>query len=130
MAVIVSPAPRRPACAVPSITRIRISPPGFSATLVDISASGLLAEWGLPIPVGQTVTVAFEGTLTPRSMAATVVRSSIASATSTGLRYQVALTFAAPMALDDVVAQRTSADDKGAPTVSSQTLQNDAVNRW
>ena len=74
-----SPAPRRP---VPSIKGLRISPPGFRATLVNISASGLLAEWGLPLKIGQAVTVAFEGTFTPQSVGAQVVRSSIASMTS------------------------------------------------
>src|SRR6266567_1891404 len=86
-----SPARRRPASAVPSIKGLRISPPGFKATLVNISTSGLLAEWGLPVRIGQVVTVAFEGTVTPQSVGAQVVRSSIASMTSAGLRYQVGL---------------------------------------
>ena len=64
MAIVVSPALRRPASAVPSITGLRISPPGFKATLVNISPSGLVAEWGLALKIGQTVTIAFEGTVT------------------------------------------------------------------
>ena len=44
-----SAAPRQPASAVPSIKGLRISPPGFKATLVDISGSGLLAEWGVAL---------------------------------------------------------------------------------
>ncbi len=130
MTVAVSPAPRRPASAVPSITRIRISPPGFSATIINISASGLLAEWGLPLPIGQAVTVAFEGASTPRTVAALVVRSSIVSTTSGGLRYQVALAFNAPIALEGASTPKTSADREGAPATSGQASPNDIVNRW
>src|SRR5437879_2542450 len=93
MAIVVSPALRRPASAVPSITGLRISPPGFKATLVNISPSGLVAEWGLALKIGQTVTIAFEGKVTPQSVGALVVRSSIASASSAGLRYHVAIAF-------------------------------------
>ena len=74
MAIVVSPALRRPASAVPSITGLRISPPGFKATLVNISPSGLVAEWGLALKIGQTVTIAFEGPVTPQSVGALVVR--------------------------------------------------------
>src|SRR3989442_7578870 len=84
-----SRAPRRPASAVPSITGLRISPPGFKATLVDISTSGLLAEWGVALKIGEAVTVNFEGTFSPQSVGAQVVRSSVASMTSGGLRYHV-----------------------------------------
>ena len=86
-----SAAPRRPASAVPSIKGLRISPPGFKATLVDISASGLLAEWGVALKIGQAVTVNFEGTFSPQSLGAHVVRSAVASMTSGGIRYHVGL---------------------------------------
>ena len=127
MEMIVSPALRRSASAVPSITGIRISPPGFRATLVNISASGLLAEWGLPLTIGQAVTVALEGTIAPQSVGAIVVRSSIASMTSTGLRYQVALAFTAPIDIED---GPTPLENDVAPTVSGQTSQDPVVNRW
>jgi PilZ domain-containing protein len=92
-----STAARRPASAVPSIKGLRISPPGFSATLVDISASGLLAEWGVALKIGQAVTVNFEGTFSPSSVGAQVVRSAVASMTSGGLRYHIGLAFTAPI---------------------------------
>ena len=92
---------RRPASAVPSIMGLRISPPGFKATLVDISQSGLLAEWGLALKVGQGVTVDFEGTFSPQSLRAQVVRTAVACMTSVGVRYHVGLAFTAPIAFED-----------------------------
>jgi hypothetical protein len=106
---------------VPSIKWLQISPPGFRATLVNISASGLLAEWGLPLKIGQAVTVAFEGTFTPHSVGAQVVRSSIASLTSASLRYHVGLAFTAPIAFEDQAAPAAVPDP--APL-------DDVANRW
>jgi len=94
-------APRRPAPAVPSITGLLISPPGAKANLVDISASGLLAEAAVPLKIGQAVKITFEGTFDPPSAEARVVRSSVAAMTSAGIRYHVGLAFNAPIALDD-----------------------------
>jgi hypothetical protein len=92
---------RRPASAVPSIKGLRISPPGFKATLVDISESGLLAEWGLALKVGQAVAVDFEGTFSPQSLRAQVVRTAVACMTSVGVRYYVGLAFTAPIAFEE-----------------------------
>ena len=115
-----SHAPRRPASVVPSIKAVRISPPGFRATLINISATGLLAEWGVPLKIGQAVTVALEGTFTPQSVTAHVIRSSIASMTSASLRYHVGLAFTAPIVLEDQAAAtdaaETPAPDGSAPT--------------
>ena len=96
-----SPAPRRPASAVPSIRGLLISPPGSSATLVDISASGLLAECGVPLRIAQAVTVNFEGTFAPQSVEAQVVRSSVALMTSAGVRYHVGLEFTSPITFEE-----------------------------
>ena len=124
-------APRRPASAVPSITGLRISPPGFKATLVDISASGLLAEWGVALRVGQAVTVNFEGTFSPQSVGAQVVRSAVASMTPGGLRYHVGLAFTAPIALEDKPPPETGAEDGPAPAaVAGPPPPDDLVNRW
>jgi hypothetical protein len=86
---------------VPSITGLLISPPGANASLVDISASGLLAEADVPLRVGQKVKIRFEGTFNPSSTEARVVRSSVAAMTRAGVRYHVGLAFSAPIALDD-----------------------------
>ena len=126
-----SPAPRRRASAVPSIKGLRISPPGFRATLLNISASGLLAEWGLPLKIGQAVTVNFEGTFSPQSVGAQVVRSSIASMTSASLRYHVGLAFTAPIAFEGQAPPATGAAKAPAPAaVSDPAPLDDAVNQW
>lgn len=126
-----SAAPRRPASAVPSIKGLRISPPGFRATLVDISASGLLAEWGVPLKVEQLVTVNFEGTFSPQSVEAQVVRSSVASMTSAGVRYHVGLAFTAPIIFEDKSPPQTGAANGPAPAaVADPPPPSDIVNRW
>lgn len=123
-------APRRSASAVPSITGLRISPPGFRATLVNISGTGLLAEWGLPLKIGQAVTIEFEGTFAQHSVRAQVIRSSVASATSTSLRYHVALEFMAPIAFDDEARPATGAEKPPAAAVPDPALLDDVVNQW
>jgi hypothetical protein len=128
-----SAAPRRPASAVPSIKGLRISPPGFKATLVDISASGLLAEWGVALKIGQAVTVDFEGTFSPQSLAAHVVRSAVASMTSGGVRYHVGLTFTAPIAFEDKPPPppETGAGDDAVQAAVTDPLQPDDIeNCW
>jgi hypothetical protein len=116
---------------VPSIKWLQISPPGFRATLVNISASGLLAEWGLPLKIGQTVTIAFEGTFAPRSIGARVIRSSIASTTSASLRYQVGLAFMAPIAFEDEAPPATGAvKAPAAAAVPDPAPLDDVANRW
>ena len=126
-------APRQPASAVPSIKGLRISPPGFKATLVDISASGLLAEWGVALKIGQAVTVDFEGTFSPQSLAAHVVRSAVASMMSGGIRYYVGLAFTAPIALGDKPPPppETSAGDDAVQAGVADPLQEDDIeNCW
>jgi PilZ domain-containing protein len=116
---------------VPSIKGLLISPPGFKAALVDISASGLLAEWGVPLKIGQAVTVALEGTFTPQSVPAHVIRSSIVSMTSASLRYHVGLAFTAPIVLEDQAAAATDAAETPAPdAVRDPGPRGDVVNRW
>lgn len=125
------PAPRRPASLVPSIRGLLISPLGAKATLIDISASGLLAECAVPIKVGQTVTVNFEGTFAPQSVEAQVVRSSVASMASTGVRYHVGFAFTAPIALDDTSPSEKGADNGPAPAAVADPPPPFAiVNRW
>jgi hypothetical protein len=125
-------APRRPASAVPSITGLRISPPGFKATLVDISASGLLAEWGVALKIGQAVTVTFEGTFLPESLGAQVVRSAVASMTAGGVRYHVGLAFNTPVALDNPPPPtETNTENDAAQAALADPLQPDDIeNRW
>ena len=114
-------AQRRPASSVPSISGLVLSPSGGKATLVDISASGLLAECGVALKVGHAVKVTFEGTFTPQLVEARVVRSSVASMTSSGFRYHVGIAFKTPIALEDETppAPPAAAAAPGSPTVGA-----------
>jgi hypothetical protein len=128
-----SAAVRRPASAVRSITGLRISPPGFKATLIDISERGLLAEWGLALKVGQTVTVDFEGTFSPQSLGAEVVRTAVAFMTSLGVRYHVGLAFAAPIAFEEEpppLAPTNAENDAVKAGVADSRLPDDIENCW
>ena len=121
MAIAHAPAPRWPASAVPAIKRLRISPPGFTATLVNVSETGLLAEWGLRLKIGQQVTVHFDGPFARQSVEAQVVRSSVAFMTSAGVRYHVGLAFASPIAFER----------KAPAAVAGATPPADEIeNRW
>jgi hypothetical protein len=94
-------AQRLPASAVPSITGLRIPAHGGTATLINISASGLLAECGERLQLGYRVTVLVEGTFAPRLIRGKVARSSVATLGSNGnLRYHVGIAFDAPIALE------------------------------
>ena len=115
---------------MPSILGLRISPPGSKATLIDISASGLLAEWGVVVRNGQAVTVNFDGTFVPQSVEAQVVRSSVASMTSTGVRYHVALVFTSPIALDDTPPETGTANDPASAAVADLPQPDGIVNQW
>jgi hypothetical protein len=110
---------------MPSITGLRISPPGFKATLVDISASGLLAELGVTFRIGQVVSVTFEGTFSPRTVGARVARSAIAAMTAGGIRYHVALAFMTPLVLDPLPA--TGAEDGAAPSEAADPPPPDDI---
>ena len=128
-----SAAPRRRASAVPSIVGLRISPPGLEATLVDISATGLLVEWGVALKIGQAVTVDFEGTFSPRSLEAEVVRTAVASMTADGVRYHLGLAFTAPIVLGDNPPSppETSAENDALPVAFGDPLEPDDIeNRW
>ena len=85
---------------MPSITGLRIAPPGIGATLVDISTNGLLAASGVAPRIGQVVEVTFEGTFSPATVEGQVVRTAIAAMTPGGIRYHVAVAFTTPIVLD------------------------------
>jgi len=118
---------------VPSIVGLRISPPGLEATLVDISATGLLVEWGVALKIGQAVTVDFEGTISPQSLEAEVVRTAVASMTSEGVRYHLALAFTVPIALGDEPSPppETGAENDAVPAATGDPRPPDDIeNRW
>jgi len=95
-------AARRPASSVPTITGMRISPRGADAVLINISATGLLAECAERVQTGSNVTVVFEGGFTPRSVEGRVVRNSVSSMANGRLRYHVGIAFNKPIVLEDL----------------------------
>lgn len=123
-------APRQPASAVPSISGLTLSPYGAEATLVNISTSGLLAECGVPLKVGNFVNVFFEGALAPRPAEGRVVRICVASMASSGVRYNIGIAFKVPIVLEDEAASpRADSRPAGVETASPPEAPV-LVNRW
>ena len=87
-------APRLPASAVPGIKGVRLSPHGTEATLLNISASGILVECTSRIRLGTAVTTVFEGTFSPATIEGRVARSSVANVSKKGvLQYHIGIAF-------------------------------------
>ena len=120
-------APRFAAAAVPSVTNLRLSPHGTDATLVNISATGLLAECPMRLKVGSAVTVSFEGTFQPSAAAGRVVRCAVAAMGKGGsLLYHVGIGFNASIPLDAVVG----APEPVAAAAESAPAHAAVCNRW
>jgi hypothetical protein len=127
-------AARRPASQVPSITSIRLSPHGADATLVNISASGVLVESTSRIRLATPVTIGFDGTFLPSSVAGRVTRISVATIGKNGvLRYHIGIAFNDPTVLADALAPANLPPESAphplamlAPAASPAVL----VNRW
>ena len=116
-------AARIAAALVPTITGLRLSPYGTGATLVNISATGLLAECGIRLKPGSAVTLMFEGTFAPPSVPARVVRCAVAAmGNSGGLVYHVGVAFDAPIALGAAPAV-----PKAAPKTATKTATHAAT---
>jgi hypothetical protein len=108
--------PRLLASDVPSITGLRFPANGGPAVLLNISASGLLAECSERLQLGCRVTVLLEGTFPTKSIRAKVARSAVAKLGADGrLRYHVGIAFDAPIALD-----QESAGTSTVPAIASE----------
>lgn len=95
-------APRFAAALVPAITGLRLSPHGIDAKLVNISATGVLAECGMRLKVGSAVTLSFGGTFEPSSVTARVVRCAVAAMSRDGgLLYHVGIAYDARIPLNE-----------------------------
>jgi hypothetical protein len=131
-------AARRPASQVPSITGLRLSPHGAEAKLVDISASGLLAECTSRLKVGSSVAVLFEGTFSATSVVGRIARCSVAAMGRDGvLRYHVGISFNKPIALPEEPEPATPQEALAGATTQAETTAPQAVavpaairNRW
>jgi hypothetical protein len=132
---------RYPSDAVPEITGLRVSP-GDRATLVNISASGLLMESATRFAPGLTVTVFFEGTLATPQIKARIVRCQVSAIDKGTLKYQTALAFEHRLALPIEAAAAPSTmsaaagqpADRDAGTTTSQPENPSepprVFNRW
>jgi hypothetical protein len=96
-------APRIPASAVPEIKGVRLSPHGTEATLLNISASGVLVECTSRFRLGTAVTTVFDGRFSPSTIEGRVARSSVANVSKKGvLQYHIGIAFNKPIALEQV----------------------------
>jgi hypothetical protein len=102
-------ASRRPADAFPAITGLRFLPDDTPAELLNISETGLLAESRSRQLVGRPAMVQFEGNFLGEPVSGRVARCEVAAMKSDGLRYQIAIEFDSPLALDRQPASRTGA---------------------
>ena len=94
-------APRRPASAVPGIKGVRLSPHGSDATLLNISASGILVECTSRLRLGTAVTTVFDGTFSPSTIEGRVARSSVANVSKKGvLQYHIGIAFNKPFVFE------------------------------
>jgi hypothetical protein len=94
-------APRLPASAVPGIKGVRLSPHGTEATLMNISASGILVECVSRLRLGTAVTAVFDGTFSPATIEGRVARSSVANVSKKGvLQYHIGIAFNKPIVLE------------------------------
>jgi hypothetical protein len=128
--------------AIPEITGLRVLP-GDAATMVNISASGLLMESPTRYAPGRTLTVNFEGTIATKQIKARIVRCQVSAIDDEGkLQYYTALTFEGRLTLPvkaGAAPYSTAAEAKlgalsGAETTSpaedaaTEALQT--ANRW
>jgi hypothetical protein len=121
---------RHAASQVPAITAIRLSPQGTRATLVNISNTGILVETASSLKPTSAVTVVFEGTFTPSSIASRVARTTVIGIGKDGtMRYHIGLSFAKPITLevpavtDGTPAKATGPSDTSEPPPAIR-------NRW
>jgi hypothetical protein len=91
---------RYPASTFPEIQGIRLAPIGVSATLVNLSASGVLVECaGRAVP-GSMLTVQFKGTFSPATIEGRVVRCEVMGIAADGsLRFHLGLAFSSRITL-------------------------------
>jgi hypothetical protein len=114
------PARRYPASAFPGIRGIWVTPPGAAATLVNLSASGMLVECAGRLPSDVPVTAHVAGSFVPGSIEGRVVRFEVAAIAPDGaLRYQFALAFKSPIALAPNL-EPGAADPKREPAAPSE----------
>jgi hypothetical protein len=111
------PARRHAARSFPQIQGIRLVPPGAAATLVNLSATGVLVESESRLLPGAALTVEFIGTFSPASIEGRVIRCEVIGIATNGLLgYRIGLAFNTRIALPNASADET--DGRPAATVA------------
>lgn len=124
-------APRHRASLMPSIGGVRLSPYGADATLINISASGVLVECSSRLKPGSAVTVVFDGGCSPSSIESRVARSSVVGIDKDGvLRYQLGIAFKNPVRLDDAPATTIEQPETPLPQPITAPVPVVLRNRW
>ncbi len=91
---------RYPAAEFPEIQGVLLRPPGAAATLVNLSATGVLVGCAVRSLPGKVLTVHFEGTFEPATIECHVVRCEVAGIAADGsLQFQLGLAFSTRLAL-------------------------------
>ena len=131
---------RYPASAFPEIQGIRLASSRVAATLVNLSAAGVLVECASRLLPDTVLTVYFDGTFKPASIESRVVRCEVAGiATDGSLRFRLGLAFSMRIALPneandnvDVRAAAPSAPPLAAPAAPAAPAVAAPVlrNRW
>ena len=125
---------RHPASAFPGITGVRLTPPNVAATLVNLSATGILVHCASRPDLGGRVTVHLAGTFVPASIDARVVRCEVAGISPDGsLRYHLGLGFSERITLPDGLEEGEAQAAAAAgipPGVAAPASAPVLRNRW
>jgi hypothetical protein len=128
---------RHPASSFPEIRGIRLAPLRAGASLVNLSASGMLVETADRPPLGAMLTVWFDGDFRPPSIECRVVRCEVAGILPDGsLSYHLGLAFSTRIALAQDAGDEVDAriEMPAAPTLVAAPVVAAAApvlrNRW
>ena len=126
---------RQRASRVPEITGVRLAPAAGEATLVNISSSGVLVECGTRVASSTAVTVFFEGTFKPASVAGRVARCVVGRIGADGLlRYHIGIAFNQMIEFDvpeaPVEPDPLPESPPSLPTEARPAAPPNARNRW
>lgn len=127
------PARRYDARSFPGIAGIRLAPTGATATLVNLSATGILVECESRVLPGAVVTVEFLGEFKPASIEGRVVRCEVIGiGVDSSVCYRIGLAFSTKIPMPNEARDGTDAPTEGpsAPPPASAGGAPVPRNRW